>query len=820
MNIAKNLIRIHMNFKQWLILIIFSIVFDHSLPYIEIKRIYVNLDFISNLYTAIFTIAAFSGTVLSIILSSFENKYYGFTVKEILNFKESEHNLSDLTPLSLSIAIIATILLVFEYINTLFILFLYLVYVIIKYIDYVWSISSKDEFCRDLVRKEIKRIIADSDELDYLKLVREKLFNHYSNTLGLYDTNERIKIIDLIISTLNKQDLEDSNLRKKLDGQISHIFFESIPVLGYTTAISEVLSIYDKANIAYFDFDKIKTMLKPLIRIQFYNQERLSTSGFINIYKDLEFLNSLSRNEKVSIMYTYFKSIILNEEISTTYKAILINVFIKNVMRFNTKEVNNFDIVKKTVILKIHKDFILLNSDEEIRNAIFVSIIDACRENRFSENPEYYNTIALILISIYFYSFKEISTIEETHREELKSLITLKPINIKKAKLTFIEILSRDIREVVRAIINIALDSENEYHQFEYFPYSLVAKTIVLTKEAVLSLGFKLYLIYYYDIFNSPIILIKDLSNMDIINKLDVLNVFMDFFDDGTSNLTKDAINDLTEIASWLELKTNSYNFKKVHDMINEELKKINKEYIENVKPVEENIINMEDLSESLNKYLVEKNFFGYDRTISLEKSEELTFNPLIEAAGRDKNIIYRVEMGIRNVLSSIVKEILPIETLSFDMDGIQKLLELLSAKTLNSRNYTFIDDLAFSKQVRTSPQFKELEEIIYKMEMKNTEPIRNYMFFNSEDFKFNVEISKYKSRELTPDELGAYTENFKVSEEYYKIKGALYDKSNSMEIVGKMYKVYEVSIRIKSLITPESGFAVDFDYKRRGSSE
>lgn len=111
-----------------------------QLPFIEIPRIYVNSSFISNLYTAIITIAAFSGTVISIIISSFGNSCFGFTVKEILNFKEAEYNLSDLTPLPLSIAIIATVLLVFEYINALFVVFIYLVYV---YLTRVSSVPGK-----------------------------------------------------------------------------------------------------------------------------------------------------------------------------------------------------------------------------------------------------------------------------------------------------------------------------------------------------------------------------------------------------------------------------------------------------------------------------------------------------------------------------------------------------------------------------------------------------------------------------------------------------------------------------------------------------
>lgn len=83
MKVIKRVIKTYMKFKLCTILIFLGLFLDTVIKINGKALIYVGESFVTNIYAATFTIAALSGTVLSIIISSLDNNYYGFTVKEI-----------------------------------------------------------------------------------------------------------------------------------------------------------------------------------------------------------------------------------------------------------------------------------------------------------------------------------------------------------------------------------------------------------------------------------------------------------------------------------------------------------------------------------------------------------------------------------------------------------------------------------------------------------------------------------------------------------------------------------------------------------------
>lgn len=65
---------------------IFAFVVDFSVNYLNIKIIYVDSGFISNIFVAQFTIAILSFTIITIITGSLSEICCGFSLKEILYF--------------------------------------------------------------------------------------------------------------------------------------------------------------------------------------------------------------------------------------------------------------------------------------------------------------------------------------------------------------------------------------------------------------------------------------------------------------------------------------------------------------------------------------------------------------------------------------------------------------------------------------------------------------------------------------------------------------------------------------------------------------
>lgn len=372
-----------------------------------------------------------------------------------------------------------------------------LVYIIAVYIDYVWNISTKDEFCSELVECEVNRVISNS-EVYNIKLIRQKLFDYYTETLGKIEFRYSTKTLELIKSMIDKKELEDVDLRKLIDMQITDTFNKAVPIIGYTTAISEVLDLYNADDSSRFLDDKIDVLIKPINQLQFYNEEKFSSSSMTFIYRHIEELDSLNTEEKSIILYKYFSSIYFNDLISFEYKSILINNYFMNLLSFSWREASEYDIIRKKTVSRILRDNVLLNSNKKLREMIFLNIVESLRENIYTENIEYYNTLAIILVAINFYSFKEVSTLDTSYRDELKILVFLEPVNIKKKKIRFLDLILQDIKKVVESVFNLGLRAAKDYRPFEYFPYTLDVKEIVWTQESIIDFGFKLYLLYYY----------------------------------------------------------------------------------------------------------------------------------------------------------------------------------------------------------------------------------------------------------------------------------------------------------------------------------
>ena len=93
-----------------------------------------NVDYI---YTALITLGALSATVLTIITSVLNSSVLCYRIKEILNFKNSNLRISELIPIIILIAVLATVSHQLELINLTVSFFLLTAYTIIIYVYYI-----------------------------------------------------------------------------------------------------------------------------------------------------------------------------------------------------------------------------------------------------------------------------------------------------------------------------------------------------------------------------------------------------------------------------------------------------------------------------------------------------------------------------------------------------------------------------------------------------------------------------------------------------------------------------------------------------------
>jgi hypothetical protein len=781
---------------------------------------YISVDpsFILYVYAALATIAALSGTVLTIIISSFSTKYYGFTIREMLSFENLEIKVSNIIPISLVVTFVATIFLAFDFITTIVLTLFYIIVLIICYSNYIWEISTNDLKCKQIVKAELVKILHSKDNEKIIKSLNN-LFDSFLFSVEQKSVDISNDIMELIKSILENIDLDNKELETFIDQKINYVFLYTVPIIGYSSAIEKVLSIHDTVSINFSSFDKRRSLLKPIKKLKFCNDENFSESI---IYNTLEYTKFLNADEKKFILCNYFTCILLNQILTLSYKYELIEDFFAHITNFSWSEDSEYDLVRHEVILHITKKYILTNDDDNIRTKLFTTITNQLYGDGFGNCAKYFETLVLLYQSLYFYSFYEIDTLKVQHREKLKKLIDMNVESIDTKKVTFIGLLNRHTEEIVSYLLNIVIKHGTDYTFFEYFPKNFGAKNSVWTEPARLKFAFRTYLLFYYDCDSFPHKMINDWDTIDIDVKELVVSTFLSCFDDNTRHLNENTLSDLIELSDWIgEKYSNNYIFiQNLYDELNNQMKSLN---LKKVIMLDTTLPKLEALNKALTTQISDnKKMFGYDPDISITGEDEITFKPIIEEfkyCYNEMNIAANICKYVKSQLNSIAKKNLPMIQLSFDKNGVIRLLNLLKKKTINSRNYDFVYDSALSNETRALPEYTILVEKIKNIKCYRTQQFNSNMFFNKEYMRFNVIVSKYSTDFLNENQCDEYSEKFKVADGFYKIQSALYNKAQAMEIIHKLYKIQYISLKLRTNISDKSGFVIGFNHKQNNKN-
>jgi hypothetical protein len=338
----------------------------------------VDTNFIFYVFGALVTIAALSGTVLTIILTTFPTKYYGYSIKEMLQFETFEMKFSKIISKTLIIVAFSTIGLAFNFINTMVLALFYVIQLVIFYSEYIWEISTNDNTCENIVKAELLRILNSGDNRkiiksfnnlfdDYLFRIEQKSIDTSRNTMKLIESNFK-KIAS------NDELLKNVELINFIDQKINDTFCYAASIIGYSSAIKEVLYICDEINKKKHLFYKEDYLFKSIEKIEFYNNEKFSESNIIKIYEIIDNLKSLDKEEKFYVLTRYFSCLLSNEIITKNYKNNLVERFLARLSDVSPNEDLDYELVRKRVILEIAKKHVFLNADDKIRTEIFTTL--------------------------------------------------------------------------------------------------------------------------------------------------------------------------------------------------------------------------------------------------------------------------------------------------------------------------------------------------------------------------------------------------------------------------------------------------------------
>lgn len=794
------------------IIIVLGVLTD-LLLYQSTSLIIVNDEYIYHVYAALTTIAAISPTILTIVVNSFNEKYYGFTIKEIVNFRNKNLRLSKIIDISLISILLSTFILAIGLINTLVAILFTLIIVIVSSSQYTWKLITDEQFCIDKVLEEIDSIV-EKDNIIEIEYLLKKLFRSLDYSIKTYGILNLDTHLDIIRNTIEKSNITE-DLSILIDKELKNTFKTVSISIGFIPAIDKVLNLYNSIWSEYSHYDKREIFSEPLQNIQYLDDEKLSSSTMIEISNGLEKQDDLDDSEKVIILYEYFRNLYFNEIINKRLRNYLLENLIIHLTSYSSLNENNYDSVKQKTLLYIVKDFILTNKETEEAKDILIKISKALDSRSYLQSEKLFETTAIIYLAIYSYSELETETLVKNHRDKIKSLIYAYESSIHTNKISFNIFLKTNFKKIVEALWNLSDQVYRDFSFLEYFPPHSGAKSIVWDKNTGINFAILNYLLSYYEFGLLPYKVINNWDEME--NKRIYVNSMLDYFDPDTKTIKESWLDKIKEMSEWIGIRDSLplATQKKMFEVLNNEMQLIDDNDLPDIPDCLPEVAKINSLLKE--QFIKHRHIYGYDDSINFENSKEIHFRPLIanlQYCNTGENISDRLARYFEVFINNQIKKELPQVELNFDLEGVKKLLSQLKENNFNKRNYTYIDDWALSEEVRESEEYKELSEIIENITFQETNLINSNMFFRDDCLHYNIEITKYNHELLTDDECSSYAENFKVGDGLYKLKKAYLNKSKAMEIIKKDYRKELVSFRYNSNLSSDCGIGIGFKYK------
>jgi hypothetical protein len=795
-----------------IVLILLGISFDlHSIFYTPI--ISVSNEFIYYIFAAHSTIAAISATILTVVVNSLSNRYFGFSIKEVTNFKNDYLNISQAIPISLFSILISSGLLSIGFLNSMIVVMICIIVLISNLSEFCWRILSDDEFCEQMVLNHIELSLA-SDNDDLLMNLISKVFESLNSELEINGFGRVEKHLNLINSMIKVENASTA-ISELLDRNTRKSFEIATKQIGFIPAIDTILPLYKivAKDMKYFALQDI--LINQLEGIEFLNDSELHISSFLEISNGFENNNVLDDNLKILILYKYFQYISNNEVISVFVKNRLLDNLIVHVSTFRWKTTIQYDSVKQKVLLYIFKDYILLNRSIEASKTLLNMILKTLYSEGVSSNEKLFETISLMYLSLYLYSESEVETLSIEHRLRLKELFASYEKDIHTVKISFNSILQEYFSEIAKSLLNISEATYDEFMFLEYFPPQFGAKALVWQKAAGISFAMYNYLLSDFVYQELPFLMISNWNSLE--DKKYYLRIMLNFFDPVSRKLKEVNQSRLKQISTLIcrNVILNDGNQEYIFENLNKEMCKLEeKEIISDV----EGDVSVKRLNELFKERLSSMNkLYGLTNSILLDDVKEVSFRPIIqniEDCMNEQAIAEIIFRYFEIYLRSQITKVFPAVKLSFDLDGVLELLSVLKSRDFDLRNYTFIDDWAFRKEVRESPEFLELIDRINEIEYINNTLFNSRMFFKSDFLDYNFIVTSYKTELLNDEECSVYVENFKVSEGIYKVDEAYNTKDEAMRIIKSRYRKETIFFKFASRFNEDKGIRIEFTYK------
>ena len=793
-------------------------------------KIIITEAYMEGIYAAIVSISVLCFSFIALISGLLDRTYYGYKFKEILQFKESPVNFKRYIRISLTAVIIATFLLAVYFevscANSMTSLLFATIFFEGKIAFDIYRLMTHEAWCYDIVishfkneyknvEKEYEIFRADVDRcISALKFCIEQ-----KDFVGKEIPCDMLSELGRVIQCREgREDFYDfyNYFYKSIKEHIS----EFANTFGYSETVKAVIKIYK--NLNGFEYERIDLFLVPLKNMRFKNDQHLFEKDYFSQIKEMDYwkeykTGNLSDREVELILYHYFNNIAKNKVCSSDVKKQIIEDYIERMAKFHWSAKDGGIQADSISLLNILKYYVLENENIEERNHIFLAIIrQIFYNNNLSSKDECFDFLSLLFQAFYSYIFCEKETLNEKYRDELKVTFMQEFSTATLAKMNASWLLKVNIEEVLSAMGRRIVNNSEKGKHFEYFPRFNMVKSVVWTQDFDIDFLFMLYLIYndevgIYSIYRHFI----DWENTGEELKMAILKRMTSQFD-LSSQLLK--VEFVERYMAYAELLKHEYRIsetlqKNLFEHLMKELEALTQEKVENIE-ITNTKMEHTQIMEKIDTLMKKDNVFGWSPEFISDFYIKFVIPDCISRREHrtEQSTARTLQQAILSAFEQYIQGCTKKLTLSFDCDGVRKLLSFLKETTYDARNYTFTDDWALAKYSQEI-DFVNLLEEQKKVERISTPGIREHVFFTKNNFMFNAKISKMDFVELTEKECAEFLENSKSYNGLYNIDGALMSKEKAMKCVQKIYVKEKYAFKLMVSFKRDEVTCIDFEY-------
>lgn len=422
-----------------------------------------------NLYGCIFTIAALSGTVLSVLVSALDKKTYGITLRKFASFSSYPFKPIRLIIISMIIVLISTALLILELSTSLMFMLMILLVTVCVYFWHAWKVITDEKYCGKILTNEIEY---NKHEPEFWEDIIKDIFK--SCELAIKEINDdAINNNITLLSNIYHIVKDNESLSQIYSKHIKTITLELLNVdnlckIGFSRAIT-LFSLVDPKIFIY----KSDILTDSSKQYSLLKDETIMQISFRKLANEILHNKEIDKDEKIKYIEQIFASIFNNHIINNKNMIALLSQIISGVYYTNPtsdSEIENLQDTKTIIWLKIYTKYVLSNSNWELSLKIHDLMLSTIIQDiSLFKDEQIVDLVSNMLLVQYSYGFLENELISNEQREKIKSLMQRKiKFDVEKGEISLSFLVERNMAKVLNQIKNI-IESHRNFRYYEYW---------------------------------------------------------------------------------------------------------------------------------------------------------------------------------------------------------------------------------------------------------------------------------------------------------------------------------------------------------------